>query len=549
MDWVKNAVMYNIYPLGFCGAPRENDFKLEYRLDKIYDWMDNFKKLGANTIVFNPVFESTKHGYDTIDYCKIDSRLGDNNSFKEICDTLHKNNIRVILDGVFNHVGRDFFAFKDVKEKHEGSQYRYWFKGLNFGCNNQYNDGFCYEGWAGHYDLVKLDLDNPQVTDYLLNAVKFWIDEFDIDGLRLDAADCIDLEFFKKLKNVCKSKKPDFWLYGEIVGGDYNRWANSETLDSVTNYECYKGFFSAHNDHNYFEIAHSFERQFGNYGIYKNIYLYNFVDNHDVNRIASSLNNQKHLNNVYTLLYTMVGVPTIYYGSEWAIQGKRTPHSDYELRPCLDIDNIPNPNYDLYNHLCKLGKIRHNLEALKNGEFKNVNIKNEQYVFSRKTNNQLVYIALNLSDNKVDIDFQVEGNGVLTDVLNNNEKFNVNGYSTIPLNPNSSRILVLNDGSYAMDFDRDTEDTSVEIVKEKSEKTAKANEEITPIEVKIGKYRHFKGGEYKVIGIAKHSETGEEMVVYQALYDNNSLWVRPKKMFEEVIEREGKKIRRFEPIS
>ena len=229
--------MYNIYPLGFCGAPRENDFKLEYRLDKIYDWMDNFKKLGANTIVFNPVFESTKHGYDTIDYCKIDSRLGDNNSFKEICDTLHKNNIRVILDGVFNHVGRDFFAFKDVKEKREGSQYRYWFKGLNFGCNNQYNDGFCYEGWAGHYDLVKLDLDNPQVTDYLLNAVKFWIDEFDIDGLRLDAADCIDLEFFKKLKNVCKSKKPDFWLYGEIVGGDYNRWANSETLDSVTNYE------------------------------------------------------------------------------------------------------------------------------------------------------------------------------------------------------------------------------------------------------------------------------------------------------------------------
>ena len=245
----------------------------------------------------------------------------------------------------------------------------------------------------------------------------------------------------------------------------------------------------------------------------------------------------------------MVGVPTIYYGSEWAIQGKRTPHSDYELRPCLDIDNIPNPNYDLYNHLCKLGKIRHNLEALKYGEFKNVNIKNEQYVFSRKTNNQLVYIALNLSDNKVDIDFQVEGNGVLTDVLNNNEKFNVNGYSTIPLNPNSSRILVLNDGSYAMDFGRDTEETPVEIVKEKSEKTVKVKEEITPIEVKIGKYRHFKGGEYKVIGIAKHSETGEEMVVYQALYDNNSLWVRPKKMFEEVIERDGKKLRRFEPIS
>lgn len=119
MNWTKEAVMYNIYPLGFCGAPRENDFNLCYRLDKIYDWIDNFKKLGINTIVFNPVFESTCHGYDTIDYYKIDSRLGDNNSFKKICDTLHKNGIRIILDGVFNHVGRDFFAFKDVQQNRE----------------------------------------------------------------------------------------------------------------------------------------------------------------------------------------------------------------------------------------------------------------------------------------------------------------------------------------------------------------------------------------------------------------------------------------------
>lgn len=546
MDWVKNAVMYNIYPLGFCGAPKANDFKLEYRLDKIYDWIDNFKKLSVDTIVFNPVFESSKHGYDTIDYCKIDSRLGDNNSFKEICDTLHKNNIRIILDGVFNHVGRDFFAFQDVQKNRENSQYCSWFKGLNFLGNNQYNDGFSYEGWAGHYDLVKLDLNNSQVTDYLFNAVKFWIEEFDIDGLRLDAADCIDLNFFKKLRHTCKSLKQDFWLYGEIVGGDYNRWANSETLDSVTNYECYKGLFSSHNDRNYFEIAHSFERQFGNYGVYKNIYMYNFVDNHDVNRIASTVNNHKHLNNTYTLLYTMVGVPTIYYGSEWAVTGKRSQHSDYELRPCLDIDNIPNPNYDLYNHICKLGKIRHTLDALKQGEFKNVNIKNEQYVFSRKTSNQLVYIALNSSDNSTSVDFQVEGNGVLTDVLNNNEKFNVNGYSTIPLNPNSSRILVFNNGDFSIDFDNAEENTTVEKIGETKEKK---KETVTPIEVKIGEYRHFKGGEYQVIGIAKHSETGEEMVVYQALYDNNSLWVRPKKMFEEIIERDGKKLRRFEPIS
>jgi glycosidase len=536
--------MYNIYPLGFTGAPKDNDGKLEYRLNKIYDWIDSFKKLNVNTIVFNPVFESKRHGYDTTDYYKIDCRLGDNNSFKEICDTLHKNGIRVILDGVFNHVGRNFFAFKDVQQNREGSQYCSWFQGLNFGGNTEYNDGFWYEGWANHYDLVKLNLKNPQVSDHLINAVKMWIDEFDIDGLRLDAADCIDLDFFRRLRNECQSKKPDFWLYGEITSGDYNRWTSEGLLHSVTNYECYKGLYSCHNDHNYFEIAHSFERQFGNYGIYKNIYTFNFVDNHDVNRIASSLNNQRHLNNVHTLLYTMPGVPTLYYGSEWGIKGKRSHHSDYELRPCLDINNIPDPNYELYEHLCKLGKIRKGLDALKYGEFKNVNIKNEQYVFLRRYNGQTVYIALNLSDNDANIDFNVEGNGVLTDVLNN-EEFGANGYVNIPLPSCSSRIMVLNDGSFKLDTVNTDfqESTPIKKVEEN-----KITQEIKPIPVRIGKYRHFKGGEYKVIGIAKHSETQEEMVVYEALYDNNSLWVRPKKMFEEIIEKDGKKIRRFEPI-
>ena len=131
MSYINESVIYNIYPLGFCGAPKENGFKQEYRLDKIYDCIEHFKKMSVNVIVFNPVFESTRHGYDTIDYRKIDSRLGDNNSFKAICDTLHKNGIKIILDGVFNHVGRDFFAFKDVQEKKWDSPYCSWFAQLN----------------------------------------------------------------------------------------------------------------------------------------------------------------------------------------------------------------------------------------------------------------------------------------------------------------------------------------------------------------------------------------------------------------------------------
>ncbi|MEE1318492.1 MAG: alpha-amylase family glycosyl hydrolase, partial [Ruminococcus sp.] len=241
MSYINESVIYNIYPLGFCGAPKENDGKLVYRLDKIYDCIEHMKKMSVNVLVFNPLFESSRHGYDTIDYRKVDCRLGDNNSFKKICKALHANDIKIILDGVFNHVGRDFFAFKDVQKNLQNSRYCSWFQNLNFGGNSPKGDPFWYEGWAGHYDLVKLNLQNEDVVNYLLDSVKFWIDEFDIDGLRLDAADCIDIEFFKKLRHVCKSKKPDFWLYGEITHGDYNRWANNDTLDSVTNYECYKG--------------------------------------------------------------------------------------------------------------------------------------------------------------------------------------------------------------------------------------------------------------------------------------------------------------------
>ncbi len=555
MNWINDTVFYNIYPLGFCGAPKENDFVKTYRLDKIYDWIEHFKSLGVNAIVFNPVFESSKHGYDTIDYYKIDSRLGDNESFKKICDTLHKNGIRVLLDGVFNHVGRDFFAFKDLQQNHISSIYSNWFHNVQFDRQSPKGDNFSYEGWAGHYDLVKLNLQNENVTSHLLDAVKFWIDEFDIDGLRLDAADCIDLEFFKKLRHTCKSKKPDFWLYGEITSGDYNRWANDSTLDSVTNYETYKALFSCHNDRNYFEFAHSMDRQCGDYGIYKNLYLYNFVDNHDVNRLASSLNDKALLNNAYTLMFTMPGAPSIYYGSEFGIEGKRTPHCDYDLRPCIDLGQINNPNYGLLEHIRKLSKIKHSLDAFKFGKYKNENIQLETLCYSMKTDNQSVFVLLNQSGEKRSIGFNTNFNGVLTDVLNNHNQYNCNGYTNIEVEPKSSMILIANDGSFKLDFEEEisVEVIKPEVVKSKSDNTESVAEEnfgdiIEDDVVTLGKYRHFKGNEYEVLGFAKDSETLEKMVIYQALYGEREVWVRPYNMFKEIIESDSKKMKRFTKI-
>lgn len=545
MSYINESVIYNIYPLGFCGAPKDNDGNLVYRLDKIYDCIEHLKKMSVNVLVFNPLFESSHHGYDTIDYRKVDCRLGDNNSFKKICKTLHDNGIRVILDGVFNHVGRDFFAFKDVQQNLGNSRYCNWFQNLNFGGSSPKGDPFWYEGWAGYYDLVKLNLQNDEVVNHLLDSVRFWIDEFGIDGLRLDAADCIDLEFFKKLRNVCKSKKPDFWLYGEITHGDYNRWANNELLDSVTNYECYKGIYSSHNDHNYFEIAHSLNRQFGNGGIYRNIYTYNFVDNHDVNRIASDLKDKNHLANVYTLMYTMPGVPSIYYGSEYGIEGKRTQHSDYELRPCLDLNNVGNANYNLLNHIIKLGKVRLALDALKYGNFDNVNIMNEKLVYKRFTDNQTVFVAFNLTDHDEKIGFDTGCNAKLTDVLNDNEVFDVNGYFELSMKPYSSRILVVNDGGFKVDFDVKSKVKPV-----KADAPKEAEKIVQKLEyVKKGRYLHFKGTEYEVLGVSTHSETGEKLVIYMSVDGKDTLWARPYDMFTDIVEYNGSMVNRFTLLS
>lgn len=541
MSYINESIIYNIYPLGYCGAPRENDFKLTYRLDKLYASIPHLKSMSINAIVFNPVFESTRHGYDTIDYRKIDSRLGDNQSFKKLCDELHKNGIRVLLDGVFNHVGRDFFAFKDVQQRLWDSPYCGWFQNLNFDGRSSKGDPFWYEGWAGHYDLVKLNLYNPEVVNYLLDSVRFWIDEFGIDGLRLDAADCIDLGFFRELRRICKEKRPDFWLYGEITHGDYNRWANSETLDSVTNYECYKGLYSSHNDHNYFEIAHSLNRQFSYGGIYQNIYTYNFVDNHDVNRIASELHDKNHLYNIHTMMYTMPGVPSIYYGSEFGIEGRRTKGSDYELRPCLDLDNVPNADYGLYSHIVKLGKVRLALEALKYGRFENVNIMNEKLVYKRFTDNQTVFVMFNLTDRHERLGFDSRCSAKLTDVLNGNEVFDANGWCELDMPPYSSRILVVNDGSFRLDIDSAEQATA-------PESSAENTEVFSIPEITLGKYRHFKGNEYEVVGFATHSETGEKLVIYKSLLDSDEVWARPIEMFGEMVFRDGKQVPRFEKL-
>ena len=300
---------------------------------------------------------------------------------------------------------------------------------LDFTRRSPYGEPFHYKGWAGNYNLVKLNLKNPAVRDHLFKAVSWWIERFEIDGLRLDAADALDLDFQRELAAHCRALRPDFWLMGEVVHGDYRQWAYPEGLSSTTNYEAYKGLWSSHNDHNYFEIAYTLNRQFGPEGIYRGLALYSFADNHDVARVASILKNPAHLYPLYILLMTMPGVPSVYYGSEWGVEGVKAAGTDAPLRPALDSASLSKQSRrpELYVLIKSLIAIRRRHAALRTGDYAQLHVAHEQFAYIRRDAAGAIVVAVNAADHPAKIPVQIPdvANGRLIDLLNHGGIFNV----------------------------------------------------------------------------------------------------------------------------
>ena len=410
--WADEGVFYQIYPLGFCKAPFENDGQCVNRIQKVKDWIPHLQKLGITAVYFSPVFSSDTHGYNTRDFRRIDERLGSRGDFKEVADALHTAGIRVVLDGVFNHVGRGFWAFKDVQENRWNSAYKDWFY-LNFDGDSVYHDGFWYESWEGHYDLVKLNLRNEAVIDHIFGSIREWVDVFDIDGLRLDVAYCLDREFLRRLRAFVRDLKEDFWLVGELLHGDYNLFVNDEMLHSATNYECYKGLYSSFNSMNLFEICHSLNRQFGPepWTLYKGKHLLCFADNHDVSRIASILANEQHLPLIYALLFGMPGIPCIYYGSEWGARGDKKD-GDPALRLFYE-----KPQWEeLTGWIAKLARIHREQPALCRGDYHTAVLTNRQCVFVRSLEGKHIYVCINADEEPCDVSLDM-GCGCCIDLL------------------------------------------------------------------------------------------------------------------------------------
>lgn len=485
MAWYDNSCFYHIYPLGMAGAPALNDYSEPVeRLNKLLPWIEHIKNIGCNALYIGPLFESVGHGYETTDYKKLDSRLGTNDTLKNFVNECHKAGIKVIFDGVFNHTGRDFFAFKDIQANRENSAYKDWYCNVNFWGNNEYNDGFSYDNWGGYNLLAKLNQKNPAVKDYICDVIRFWVKEFDVDGIRLDAADVLDFDFMKDLRRVANEVKPEFWLMGEVIHGNYARWVNESTLHSVTNYAMHKALYSGHNDHNYFEIAHTVKYLSGMCG--NNLKLYNFVDNHDVERINSKLTNKANYNPVHVLMYTMPGVPSIYYGSEFGIEGVKGWGTDAPLRPELNFEEYQekaktNPCVKL---ISALGKIRQETEELNYGEYKELVLTNKQFSFARNHNGSSVIITVNNDEADATMTVQA-GNcseyiGAITGVRVPVQ----NGCITVSLKANSGEIWRPAD-KYAEDgckLETSVEEVKTEETQIKEAPTTEAVQAVTVVE-------------------------------------------------------------------
>jgi len=430
--WYDEAVFYHIFTFSLARASLCNDYgKIDHKLPEIEKWIPHIKETGCNAVLLSPVLKSRSHGYDVANYFCVDNRIGTNKDFKALVGAFHASGIHVALDSVFNHCGRDFFAFQELRNGNK--DYASWFARVDFSRQSQFGDPFDYDTWSGYYELVKFNLKNEAVKKYLLDAALFWIEEFDIDGMRLDSANVLDFDFIRQLRKMTAEKKPDFWLMGEVVAGDYSKWVSPDLLHSVTDYIIYKSLFSSHNSNNLYELANCLKQAVPDNGFA----LYNFLDNHDQPRIASNVKNPAFLSTLYTLLFTLPGIPSIYYGSEWGVKGIKENGSDAALRPYIDISDPPADPLGLLRHIQRLAAVHKEQNPLKYGGYRQIHLAfHKPFVFERFYENERVIVAVNIEETSENI--RLNDCGCLLDQLSG-ARFDS---GNIVLAPHSSRILV-----------------------------------------------------------------------------------------------------------
>lgn len=398
VEWIRDTVWWHLYPLGFLNAEKHAlspDAAPNPRLRNFEAWFDYVRELGCNGLLLAPLFSSESHGYDTTDYYNLDSRLGTNADLIWFIERCRDQNIRVVFDGVFNHVGRSFPQFQDVKCNRQNSRFASWF--LIDWNNTNNEDGFSYANFEGHHRLVKLNHQNPEVVDYVVNVMNHWLG-FGIDGWRLDAAYSVPQVFWQQVLDRVRQKFPQSWLLGEVIHGDYSSNVRQAHLESVTQYELWKSIWSALNDRNFFELSHALNRN----NDFNNVFLPNtFIGNHDVTRIATELNDIRDVGLALAVLCTVPGTPSIYYGDEqlWMARKEKRHGGDDAIRPAFPdspahLSGDP-ATYFLYQELIRMRRAN---AWIASARVKVITLTNQTFLYETKSGGDRFLVALNVSE-------------------------------------------------------------------------------------------------------------------------------------------------------
>jgi cyclomaltodextrinase / maltogenic alpha-amylase / neopullulanase len=388
--WVEHAIWWQVYPLGFVGAfpadpPPTAD---EHRLRRIVDWLDHTIELGASGIALGPVFASRTHGYDTTDHYRIDPRLGDDADFDHLVAEAHQRGLRVLIDGVFNHVGTDFAQTA-------------WFR--------QRGNGF--DTFEGHGELIALDHDNPDVVAYTVDVMMHWLAR-GADGWRLDAAYAVPDRFWAQVLPRVRQAFGDAWFVGEVLHGDYSARVREAGFDSVTQYELWKAIWSSLNDGNFHELDWALVRH--------NEFLddfvpMTFVGNHDVTRIASQLDNTRHLEHALVILLTTGGTPSVYAGDESGYRGVKEERfgGDDAVRPeftapLMGVDELGHDVFRLHEYLIGLRRRHPWLHTARTSPLR---LANTQYVYATRNGADVLLVALNVDDGPLSLSLPELGFG------------------------------------------------------------------------------------------------------------------------------------------
>jgi glycosidase len=376
-EWVQHAIWWQIYPLGFVGAfPADPPPSAEeHRLRRIVDWFDHAIELGASGVALGPVFASRTHGYDTTDHYRIDPRLGDAADFDHLIAEARRRGLRVLLDGVFNHVSRDF-------------PHTSWFR-------RRGND---FDTFEGHGELIALDHDNSDVVAHTVDVMTHWLAR-GADGWRLDAAYAVPDRFWSQVLPPVRQAFPDAWFVGEVIHGDYSARVRASGFDSVTQYELWKAIWSSLNDGNFHELDWALVR----HNDFLDVFVpMTFVGNHDVTRIASRLQNNRHLEHALVLLLTIGGTPSVYAGDEFAYRGVKEDRfgGDDAVRPEFTtprtgVDEHGRDIFRLHTYLIGLRRRHPWLHTARTSPLR---VTNTQYVYASRRGSDVLMVALNIDD-------------------------------------------------------------------------------------------------------------------------------------------------------